>query len=105
MENLGYKINTKVSGKVVAIKPFNDNANKKGAQLQFANIDAKGLSTIDVKVEAAREDMLQKFLNQNVIINNVNVVKVDFNTYYSAPDITCVSIDSKLNMSDSKKGA
>jgi len=91
----GYKINTTVSGVVVAIKPYNENANKKGAQLQFAKITEKGMQVIDVKIEASRENDLQKFINQKVAINNVTITKVDFNTYYSAPDKSLISIEQK----------
>jgi len=96
-ENLkqGYEINTTISGTPVAVKPYNDNANKKGAQLQFAIITERGLQTIDVKIEASREEDLQKFINQNVAISNVNIAKVDFNTYYSCPDKSLVIIDNK----------
>ena len=96
--NQGYVINTTIKGVAIAVKPYNDAANKKGAQLQFALISEKGLQTIDVKIEASREDDLQKFINQNVIIKNVNVTKVDFNTYYSTADISLVIIDSKTNI-------
>ena len=61
--NKGYEIYTEITGVPVAVKPYNDGANKKGAQLQFATITDKGLETIDVKVEASREDDLKKFLN------------------------------------------
>ena len=90
----GYQINTTIKGVPVAVKPYNDGANKKGAQLQFATITDKGLQSIDVKIEASREDDLQKFINQNVVIQKVNMVKVDFNTYYSTADISLVSIDN-----------
>ena len=93
--NQGFEINTTISGIPVAVKPYNDGANKKGAQLQFATITAKGLQTIDVKVEASREEDLIKFINQNVVIKNVNIAKVDFNTYYSTADKSLVSIDNK----------
>jgi len=92
----GYQIETKITGVPVAVKPYNENSNKKGAQLQFALISAKGLETIDVKIEASREVDLQKFVNQNVVINNVQISKVDFNTYYSCPDKSLVTIDNKV---------
>lgn len=92
----GYEINTKISGIPVAVKPYNDNSNKKGAQLQFATITDKGLQTIDVKVEASREEDLQKFINLHVIIHNVTVNKVDFNTYYSCADISLVTINNSV---------
>lgn len=95
----GYQIDTKIMGVPVAVKPYNENANKKGAQLQFATISAKGLETIDVKIEASREDDLQKYVNQNIVIQNVHISKVDFNTYYSCPDKSLVLIDNN------KKGA
>ena len=66
---------------------------------QFATISAKGLETIDVKIEASREDDLQKYVNQNIVIQNVHISKVDFNTYYSWPDKSLVLIDNN------KKGA
>ena len=97
--NQGYAIYTEISGVPVAVKPYNDGANKKGAQLQFASITNKGLETIDVKVEASREDDLKKFVNQNVVIKNIHISKVDFNTYYSTANISLVSIDN------TKKGA
>lgn len=90
----GYEINTTIKGVPVAVKPYNDGANKKGAQLQFATISDKGLTSIDVKIEASREEDLQKFINQHVVIQKVNMVKVDFNTYYSTADISLVSIDN-----------
>ena len=90
----GYEVNTTIKGVAIAIKPYNENATKKGAQIQFMAITKKGLQTIDVKVEASREDDLQKFLNQNVVIKNVNVTKVDFNTYYSTADISLVSVEN-----------
>lgn len=93
---MNYDIETKVSGKVIAVKPYNENASKKGAQLQFAKIGTKGLETIDVKIEAAREDDLQKFVNQNVVIKNVSISKVEFSTFYSCPDKSLVSIDNKV---------
>lgn len=91
--NQGYEINTTIKGVPVAVKPYNENSNKKGAQLQFATITDKGLQTIDVKIEASREEDLQKFINQHVIVNNVSISKVDFNTYYSSPDISLIKID------------
>jgi len=90
----GYEINTTIKGIPVAVKPYNENANKKGAQLQFATITAKGLQTIDVKIEASREEDLQKYVNQYIVIINVNISKVDFNTYYSCPDKNLVVIDN-----------
>ena len=93
--NQGFEINTTIAGIPVAVKPYNDGANKKGAQLQFATITVKGLQTIDVKIEASREEDLIKFINQNVVIKNVNIAKVDFNTYYSCADKSLVSIDNK----------
>ena len=90
----GFVIETTIKGVVVAIRPYNENSAKKGAQLQFATITAKGLQTIDVKIEASREEDLQKFINQNVVITNVNVSKVDFNTYYSTADISFVKIEN-----------
>jgi len=93
--NLGFNINTTITGIPVSIKPYNDNSNKKGAQLQFATISDKGLMTIDVKIEAAREEDLQKYVNQNISIRNVNISKVDFNTYYSCPDKSLVNISQK----------
>ena len=90
----GYEVNTTINGVVVSIKPYNENSAKKGAQLQFATITPKGLQTIDVKIEASREVDLEKFVNQHVIIKSVNVAKVDFNTYYSSPDISMVSMDT-----------
>lgn len=97
--NKGYAINTQITGVPVAIKKYNDGASKKGAQLQFGMFTENGLETINVKVEASREDDLKKFINQSVVIKNVNISKVDFNTYYSIADISLVSIDN------SKKGA
>jgi len=91
----GYQIDTKVTGVPVAVKPYNENAKKKGAQLQFATITPKGLETIDVKIEASREADLQKFVNQNVVIKNVEINKIDFNTFYSCPDKSLVAIDNK----------
>jgi len=99
--NQGYEINTFIKCVPVAVKPFNENANKKGAQLQAARITAKGLESIDIKVEGTKEDDLQRFLNQSILINNVTVTKVDFNTYYSVANISLVSIDNKSN----QKGA
>jgi hypothetical protein len=96
---LGYEIETKINGKVVAIKPYSENASKKGAQLQFAKIGEKGLVTIDVKIEAAREDDLKKYVNQNVVIKGVQITKVDFNTYYSTADKSLISVQN------SSKGA
>ena len=93
--NEGYHINTTITGVPVAFKPYNDNANKKGAQLQFAIITDKGLQTIDVKIEGAREDELLKFINNNVVISNVNIAKIDFNTYYSCANISLVVIGNK----------
>lgn len=90
----GFVIETTIKGVAVAIRPYNENSAKKGAQLQFATITAKGLQTIDVKIESSREEDLQKFINQNVVITNVNVSKVDFNTYYSCPDISLVKIEN-----------
>ncbi|QKF73918.1 hypothetical protein AFAEC_1766 [Aliarcobacter faecis] len=90
----GFSIETTIKGVAVAIRPANQNSEKKGAQLQFATITNKGLQTIDVKVEASREEDLQKFINQYVVITNVNVSKVDFNTYYSCPDISLVKIEN-----------
>lgn len=97
MENigLGYEIESKVIGMVAAVKPYNENANKKGAQLQFAKIGVKGLETIDVKIEAAREDDLQKFIGQSVTIKGVQISKIDFNTFYSCPDKSLVTIENK----------
>lgn len=92
----GYQIDTKIVGVPVAVKPYNENANKKGAQLQFATITAKGLETIDVKIEASRETDLQKFVNQNIAIKDIHISKVDFNTYYSCPDKSLVTIDNKV---------
>ena len=91
----GYKIETKIIGVPVAVKPYNENANKKGAQLQFATITAKGLETIDVKIEASREADLQKFINESVVIKDIQISKVDFNTYYSCPDKNLVTVDNK----------
>lgn len=93
--NQGFEINTTIKGIPVSLKPYNNNSNKKGAQLQFASITPRGLVTIDVKIEASREEDLQKFINQQVLIKNVTVSKVDFNTYYSCPDISLVSIDNR----------
>ena len=93
--NEGYHINTTVTGVPVAFKPYNDNANKKGAQLQFATITDKGLQTIDVKIEGAREDELVKFISNKVVISNVSISKIDFNTYYSCLDKSLVSIVNK----------
>ena len=90
----GFEIETKIKGVAVAIRPYNENSTKKGAQLQFATITAKGLQTIDVKIEASREQDLQKFINQYVVITNIHVSKVDFNTYYSCPDISLVKIEN-----------
>jgi hypothetical protein len=90
----GFVIETTIKGVAVAIRPYNDNSAKKGAQLQFANITTKGLQTIDVKIEASREQDLQKFINQYVVITNIHVSKVDFNTYYSCPDISLVKIEN-----------
>ncbi|MFW3381947.1 hypothetical protein [Aliarcobacter butzleri] len=90
----GFSIETIIKGVAVAIRPYNENSTKKGAQLQFATITEKGLQTIDVKVEASREEDLQKFINQYVVITNVNVSKVDFNTYYSCSDISLVKIEN-----------
>ncbi len=91
----GYQINTEIKGVVISIKPYNENAARKGAQLQFATITTKGLETIAVKIEASRDGDLEKFINQYVLIKSVNVSKVDFNTYYSCPDISLVSIDTR----------
>ena len=93
--NKGYQINTTIEGVVIAVKPYNDNANKKGAQLQFATIGEKGLETINVKIEATREDDLNKYVNKYVAIQNIEINKVDFNTYYSCPDKSLVSIGNK----------
>lgn len=91
----GYQISTEIKGVVVSIKPYNENSAKKGAQLQFATITPKGLQTIDVKIEASRESDLEKYINHYVSIKNVNMSKVEFNTYYSCPDISLVSIDNR----------
>ena len=90
----GFTIETTIKGVAVAIRPYNENSAKKGAQLQFATITEKGLQTIDVKIEASREQDLQKFINQYVVITNIHVSKVDFNTYYSCPDICLVKIEN-----------
>lgn len=99
MENenigLGYEIESKINGLVAAVKPYNENAAKKGAQLQFAKIGQKGLETIDVKIEASREEDLQKFVNQNVTIKNIQITKIEFNTFYSCPDKSLITINSK----------
>ena len=98
----GYSINTTITCTPVAVRPYNENANKKGAQLQAVKIGDKGLESIDIKIESAKEDDLERFLNQTITINNVTVTKVDFNTYYSVRDISCITPDNKQN---SNKGA
>lgn len=94
MEN-GYTVYTEVKGKVIAIKPYNDKSSKKGAQLQFMNVGEKGLTTIDVKIEGSREEDLLKFVNQNVVVKNISISKVEFSTFYSCPDKSLISIHNK----------
>jgi len=96
--NQGYTINTIITCVPVAVKPYNENANKKGAQLQAARITDKGLEGIDIKIEGAKEDDLQRFINQSITINNVTVTKVDFNTYYSVQNISCIEISNKSSI-------
>jgi hypothetical protein len=87
-----YEINTTITGIPVAVKPYNENSNKKGAQLQFIKITKQGLTKIDVKIQASREEDLQKFVNQKIKISNVNILQIEYNTFYSCDDKSLISL-------------
>lgn len=89
----GFVVNTTITGVPVAVVPKKEGAKKPGAKLQFATINDKGLQTIDVKIEAAHEDDLKKYINQYIVIDCVNVSKVEFNTFYSCADKSLISIN------------
>jgi hypothetical protein len=60
----------------------------KDAKLQFLNDNEDGAELIDVKVKGAKFDDLVKFKGKKVRLKNVNLVKIDFNTFYSIDDIS-----------------
>jgi hypothetical protein len=60
----------------------------KDAKLQFLNENEDGAELIDVKVKGAKFDDLVKFKGKKVKLKNVNLVKIDFNTFYSVDDIS-----------------
>lgn len=94
LQNLAkFEVNTTVKGLVTSVKNYNDNANKKGAQLGFDYYKNDQKFTSYVKVQGSKEEDLNKFLGENIIIKNVNIVKVDFDTYYNCEDKICISAD------------
>jgi uncharacterized Zn ribbon protein len=60
----------------------------KDAKLQFLNDGEDGAELIDVKVKGAKSDDLVKFKGKKVRLKNINLVKIDFNTFYSIDDIS-----------------
>jgi hypothetical protein len=94
-----FEVNTIINGFVTAIKPNNPNAEgRKGAQLQFMYYINDEQKSVNVKIETSQEEMLEKFKGQNVLLKNVIVAKVGFDTYYRVEDISLITIDSKANI-------
>jgi hypothetical protein len=60
----------------------------KDAKLQFINQNDDGTELIDVKVVGAKADELKKYVGKKVKLKDVKLVKIDFNTFYSIPNVT-----------------
>jgi len=67
--------------------------NDKSCKLQFlTKKESGGLKLFDVKVEGAKEQDLQKFLNKFVRLEDLQIVQIDFNKYYKVSDISQIKI-------------
>ncbi len=68
--------------------------NKKGdvAKLQFLTKTDEGLKLFDVKVEGAKKEDLEKFVNKEVELDDLKIVQIDFNTFYKIDDITKIKV-------------
>jgi hypothetical protein len=82
-------IETKISGTVMCVKLESQSkeSKNKGASLQFLERTDKGMEQIDVKIVGTTLDDLKKFEGQQVTVKNINIVKVDFNTFYNTTSI------------------
>jgi hypothetical protein len=82
-------IETKISGTVMCVKLESQNkeTKNKGASLQFLERTDKGMEQIDVKVIGTALEDLKKFEGQQVVVKNVNMTKIDFNTFYNTTSI------------------
>jgi cellobiose-specific phosphotransferase system component IIB len=82
-------IETKISGTVMCVKLESQNkeTKNKGASLQFLERTERGMEQIDVKIVGTTVEDLKKFENQQVTVKNVNMTKIDFNTFYNTNSI------------------
>jgi hypothetical protein len=83
---MAFNLKIEAVGDVFSVK--RNKKEDKDAKLQFINQDDDGTELIDVKVKGAKFDDLVKFKGKKVKLKNVNLVKIDFNTFYSVDDIT-----------------
>jgi len=81
-----FNLKIEATGDVFAIKK--NKKEDKNAKLQFLKEDENGVELIDVKVEGATSKDLERFKGKKVKLKNVKMTKIDFNTYYSIPDIS-----------------
>jgi len=67
--------------------------NDKSCKLQFlTKKENGGLKLFDVKVEGAKEQDLQKFLNKFVRLEDLQIVQIEFNKYYKVNDISQIKV-------------
>jgi hypothetical protein len=85
---MAFNLKIEAIGDVFSIKK--NKKEDKDAKLQFLREDENGVELIDVKVEGATSQDLQRFKGKKVKLKNVEMTKIDFNTYYKIKDISLI---------------
>ena len=82
------KINMSLAGRVVSVK-----STKSANYLQFFGANDDGSAVlIDVKVDGATNEDLQKYVGKIVRLDGVKHFKVDFKDFYKIPDISFIKV-------------
>jgi len=82
------QINMTLAGRVVSVK-----STKSANYLQFFGYNDDGSSIlIDVKVDGAKREDLEKFVGKIVKLNGVKHYRVDFKDFYKVPDVSLIKV-------------
>jgi hypothetical protein len=83
---MAFNLKIEAFGDVFSVK--RNKKEDKDAKLQFLVQSEDGSELIDVKVVGATSEDLKKYVGKKVRLKDVKLVKIDYNTFYSVPDIS-----------------
>jgi hypothetical protein len=88
---MSFKVNSKAEGKLSSVKMVKKDQHSKEeyVKLQFLTDTDEGMAIFEIKIKNSSftKEQALKMKGQIILIENLNIVKVDFNTYYNSESI------------------